>query len=923
MSKRLYPPNIGGTIPAFCGTILTVPFSMNKAVGKGEIGGFALKIKTVNGEFKGFVKATSSDAGFAKTTLNFDLNNDFEVKFDVSGIDFTIGQYYKVQLAYIYSDGETIGYYSTVGVAKYTTQPKISIDNLSFGHINTHNYFYTGVYSQLGGDTTEKIYSSRFQVFNKDGIVIEDTGFVLHNSTEDDLVYEQHESFQLAQDLPIDESFYIQFSVITTNNLQVKTSKYRIMQRRSIAPEIEATLNASCDVNNGFVKLAIIDEKDDVISGKFLISRASDKNGWAWEEFRRFDLHSMVPEDWSLLDCTVEQGVLYRYSLQQYNDYDIYSDRIVSNDVYVDFEDAFLYDGEKQLKIKFNPQISSFSKTILESKIDTIGSKYPFISRNGNVSYKEMPISGLISYHMDDINLFMPKEELGLEVGSTNLTSKNITAERIFKMAVLDWLTNGKPKIFRSPTEGNFIVYLMNINFTPEGNLGRMLHNFSCNAYEIGEFNIPNLEHYGLIDSSENLKTQTQWSTIQMMDLGVKYIPIDSSISEKEDIYYLNERTGQYILESAAASPDKQYYEKDISEKLTSNFIQINNSEVYSVNFSDMMPGSKIKIGDEIVEIGATGAYYFKSDVPINYVGVQANTSYQGICTTSYQTKDVNIFNNIQHVEIVDTPIKQFIGEYYKLEEFPYFNPNVKEKFTSDNLIDIIQDSKNELLKLNFARFIKRPSYDIYANIPKNGVFNPSKTYDYYDDMDCSSSKKRIRGYDELLIYPIRKRRDDYREQIESGTLPYPNEGHYIEAMAGYYAPYTGYAIDGYSKQIIEMTPDMYRFKIDDAEIDIKETEKYLLKDTSNVKYIEGGLGVISELSYCRQFKTYAFENTDYYVSQLKKHYEDILEQYYAERLAGGPHTVSLAQVKEAYDIFLINLNKVIIKYKEDNGIEI
>ena len=50
---KLYPPNINGTIPAFCndnGTVLiTVPFSMNKAVSKSEVGGFALKIKTVSG----------------------------------------------------------------------------------------------------------------------------------------------------------------------------------------------------------------------------------------------------------------------------------------------------------------------------------------------------------------------------------------------------------------------------------------------------------------------------------------------------------------------------------------------------------------------------------------------------------------------------------------------------------------------------------------------------------------------------------------------------------------------------------------------------------------------------------------------------------------------------------------------------------
>jgi len=33
----LYPPYIEGTIPSFYGDSLTVPFSMNKSVGSGEV----------------------------------------------------------------------------------------------------------------------------------------------------------------------------------------------------------------------------------------------------------------------------------------------------------------------------------------------------------------------------------------------------------------------------------------------------------------------------------------------------------------------------------------------------------------------------------------------------------------------------------------------------------------------------------------------------------------------------------------------------------------------------------------------------------------------------------------------------------------------------------------------------------------------
>jgi len=43
----------------------------------------------------------------------------------------------------------------------------------------------------------------------------------------------------------------------------------------------------------------------------------------------------------------------------------------------------------------------------LEQKTNTIGGKYPFIFRNGNVYYKEFPISGLISYQTDEDFFFI------------------------------------------------------------------------------------------------------------------------------------------------------------------------------------------------------------------------------------------------------------------------------------------------------------------------------------------------------------------------------------------------------------------------------------------------------------------------------------------------------------------------------------
>jgi hypothetical protein len=72
-------------------------------------------------------------------------------------------------------------------------------------------------------------------------------------------------------------------------------------------------------------------------------------------------------------------------------------------------------------------------------------------------------------------------------------------SERYFKLKVLEWLTNGEIKLFRSPGEGNYLVRLLNTSMTPNDTLGRMLHTFNTTAYEIAELTYDNLLAYHMI----------------------------------------------------------------------------------------------------------------------------------------------------------------------------------------------------------------------------------------------------------------------------------------------------------------------------------------------------------------------------------------------------------------------------------------
>ena len=309
--------------------------------------------------------------------------------------------------------------------------------------------------------------------------------------------------------------------------MKVSSGIYRIMQKKSIDPEIRADLLPELNYENGYVTINLQGHYNDegleyAATGAFRILRASDEDDFAtWNEILKFALYGQQPSRWIWQDMTVKQGVTYQYALQQYNDHNLVSNRLTSEKIYVDFEHAFLYDGDRQLKIKYNPKVASFKNDVLESKMDTIGAQFPYIFRNGNVKYKEFSISGLLSCQLDEEFLFVDKEDLDRFDNTSNLISDNIATEREFKLEVLEWLNNGKPKLFRSPTEGNYIVRLLNVSMTPNDTLGRMLHTFTATAYEIAEHNYENLAAYGLINVGDPTVEQLRWETVKLDQAGI------------------------------------------------------------------------------------------------------------------------------------------------------------------------------------------------------------------------------------------------------------------------------------------------------------------------------------------------------------------------------------------------------------------
>ena len=803
----LASPIIEGTLPAFYlddnGIAqIAIPFSMSRAVNKNQIKGFKLKIKNVQ-QSNYLITLSQSSVDFIESIAYFDISKEALEK------SFLIGQFYKCQLAYIDTD-DVVGYYSTVGVIKYTTKPKVSILTLAETGNNSHIYTYTGLYSQYKKDFTEKIYSYRFILKDENNNILKDTDFIIHNNSNDELPYESQDTFTYTADLDLNKKYFLSYIVRTNNMLEISSPSYKIVQKKSIMSDLEIEkILPVLNYNNGYIEIQIEGKKDFLgnekpARGYFILSRASEKSNYMdWEKISEFSLVSERPSIKKWKDFTIEQGIHYKYSIQQFNS-NLYSDRIVSNEiVFADFEDCFLYDGKRQLKIKFNPKISSFKKDVLETKIDTLGSKYPFIFKNGQVEYKEFPISGLISYLSDEENLFLDynyidnsqreknnqnllslvetvpdqndfyendnytsyfvktttsikqnyrfleledyinyiKTEKYNEVNeavknaalsitnlrdkkqfnnieqllsellktknrlyenlyirkskkkefksfNTNLISENICLERQFKLEVLDWLTNGEPKLFKSPNEGNYIVRLLNVSLTPNDQVGRMIHTFNATAYEIADLSYDNLCKLNIIDQESSINnTFLKFTTIPLATKDYDYANLKGN-------YIYDDETGTYYANG---------------NLLKAGII------AKGLKLNDIEPGTIFKINNEQIVIGSTGNY----EVPVDVyqISLENNQKSYGSITFSYTSEISSSFNSIINLGSKDIFGRQKIG-------------------IVNNLVNDIEDIQTKLISFYNIKFYERPIEEAFYQEQyiqvENDTVGPNNYMNYY-----------------------------------------------------------------------------------------------------------------------------------------------------------------------------------------------
>lgn len=570
----------------------------------------------------------------------------------------------------ISDDYPVVGYYSSTGVIKYTGVPSISISGLSVGTTSSLSSEFTGRYEN--SDSTERVRYYGFTIKDNHGNIVESVSNCVHNSGADTTAdgVSSTDSYTLKYLIENGQLYTIQYNIETLSGMTVSSPAYNISRNAYIDLGGDINFMATADNDYGCVKLKFHSTDTTYYTGTFLLSRLHTVNGKTQKDkLKKVNLVYELTDENPYIDYTPEHGVEYQYIMERVNAAGVYSKPLAATNtgtggaaVVVNFEDIFLYDGDKQLRVRYNPKISSFKQDVLESKTDTIGSKYPFIFRNGSVSYKEFPISGLISrLENESFGAYVDTTAI-LDYSPTDLVPENIKGERDFKLGVLDWLTNGKPKLFRSPAEGNYIVRLMNTSLSPQDALGRMLHTFSCTAYEVEACDYAGMIKYGMLQGdSDASETIVRFASHQ-------FVPGDKGSENVFPEIAVNIRG--LLIDHAPA-------------------------------------GSIINIDGEPVMIGATGCYEIPYGANIQTISLPNNSTApnQGIVTIQYDAYTVSAFDLISGAGISACPAATVVGHELQSGDpviSPLLRPNVSTAANAANMKEVVT-------KVNFLRFFPRP----------------------------------------------------------------------------------------------------------------------------------------------------------------------------------------------------------------------
>lgn len=539
-SKILYPPLVDNYTPAFTNDECRLYFSLSK---------FSAPLSVVKGIHVAISKQSSGESvvdnpnniiildNVINTT---DKENLYYITIKNSDIrnGWTKGWVYKIQMRFstvayagngkdvadwLASNANNFSEWSTYTITKAIYEPEITLPTFGYSSqtgmdtVNSQEEYQIasttlelfGSYSNQ--DASEILYSYRMKLKDNNNNLLEDTNLIYANQYIPNQFY-----YLFTRELDDGQTYYLELEYETLNKftetiilkfqcLLAKVDVDNIVLLTAEDPRMAPYTSIHAEECDGRIGLKLFSEYETPYFGNVCIRRADSRTNFTqWHDIAMLSIEVAGLQDINSLplvyDYTIESGVWYKYGLQFIDVFGNRSALIENSPIKREFEYAFLLgENNQQLRLEYNNTLSNVKNNFSDSKFNTLGSKYPYITRNGNMNYKSFSLSGLISFNMDENYLFATLDDI-YKYSEISAMYQNqfrgmydYTREREFRDKVLAFLQDGKPKLFKSPTEGNIVVRLMNINTTPNQQLGRLISNFSAEANEIAE---PTMKNY-------------------------------------------------------------------------------------------------------------------------------------------------------------------------------------------------------------------------------------------------------------------------------------------------------------------------------------------------------------------------------------------------------------------------------------------
>jgi len=468
-----------------------------------------------------------------KTDLTRVSDDKYYIEIKTSDIEegFQINQYYKVQIrftaapaadvsldtpqaidSWLASNLSNFSEWSTACLIRGISVPSLNIlgfdSNADVTLWSLNNVDIVGKLIFLDPAETDTLKSYQIKVYNADNQLLSDSGLLYSNTYSNINEFNYTFEYQFNEG----ENYYFTFEYETAN-MYIESNTYEFMVLQEGAEKLDATMTAILDNVNGCIGINIVNNvgQENFVGNITIRRTSSESNFTIWEDVHTESFEENSKLDYTWYDYTIKSGVYYKYIAQKRTSMGIRGIAIhpPGEPFMMLFDDMYLTGGDGQLNIRFDPSVSSFKRTVSESRTDTIGSKYPYIKRNGYVEYRQFPIGGTITHLMDPNHLITSREEVfkdSLNYYTEFNKNENIriddfndwTYEREFREKVMDFLYANKVRLFRSATEGNILVKIMDINLTPNSTLGRRIYSFTATAYEVDAATIKNYDKYGI-----------------------------------------------------------------------------------------------------------------------------------------------------------------------------------------------------------------------------------------------------------------------------------------------------------------------------------------------------------------------------------------------------------------------------------------